>query len=186
MPSFDWRASIRAWCAHAPLWGRSVIGCGSAGSRSILGSTPMPAGGRPRRPGLSSNHVTGALDTRRYASQKRCWSQWVVASPPRWRVSRRWRWWVRSWGLTAQEQDEVWGRWRQGESLRLIARRLGKRGLSVRAFVLQTGGVQRHPPRRAPRWLGMAEGEEISRGVAAGESWRQIAARLGGGPATGS
>jgi hypothetical protein len=67
---------------------------------------------------------------------------------------------VRSWGLSAHEQDEVWARWRQGESLRLIARRLGKRGPSVRAFVLQTGGVQRHPPRRAARCLSMAEREE--------------------------
>jgi IS30 family transposase len=91
---------------------------------------------------------------------------------------------VRSWGLTAAEHDEVWARWRQGESLRLIARRLGKRGPSVRAFVLQTGGVQQHPPRRAPRCLTMAEREEISRGVAAGESCRQIAARLGRAPST--
>ena len=91
---------------------------------------------------------------------------------------------MRSWGLTAQEQDEVWARWRQGESLRLIARRLGKRGPSVRAFVLQTGGVQRHPPRRPTRCLGMAEREEISRGVAAGESCRQIAARLERAPST--
>jgi transposase, IS30 family len=91
---------------------------------------------------------------------------------------------VRSWGLTAQEQDEVWARWRQGDSLRLIARRLGKRGPSVRAFVLQTGGVQRHPPRRPTRCLGMAEREEISRGVAAGESCRQIAARLERAPST--
>jgi IS30 family transposase len=91
---------------------------------------------------------------------------------------------VRSWGLSAAEQDEVWVRWRQGESLRLIARRLGKRGPSVRAFVLQTGGLQRHPPRRAPRSLTMAEREEISRGVAAGESCRQIAARLGRAPST--
>jgi IS30 family transposase len=91
---------------------------------------------------------------------------------------------VQSWGLSAAEQDEVWRRWRQGESLRLIARRLGKRGPSVRAFVLQTGGVQRHPPRRAPRCLSMAEREEISRGVAAGEPCRQIAARLGRAPST--
>jgi DNA-binding CsgD family transcriptional regulator len=91
---------------------------------------------------------------------------------------------VRSWGLTAQEQDEVWARWRQGESLRLIARRLGKRSPSVRAFVLQTGGVQQHPPRRPTRCLGMAEREEISRGVAAGESYRQIAARLERAPST--
>jgi IS30 family transposase len=91
---------------------------------------------------------------------------------------------VRSWGLSAAEQDEVWARWRRGESLRLIARRLGKRGPSVRAFVLQSGGVQRHPPRRAPRGLTMAEREEISRGVAAGASCRQIAARLGRAPST--
>jgi DNA-binding CsgD family transcriptional regulator len=47
---------------------------------------------------------------------------------------------VRSWGLSAEEQEELWQRWRRGESLRLIARRLGKRGPSVRAFVLQSGG----------------------------------------------
>ena len=86
---------------------------------------------------------------------------------------------MRSWGLSAAEQDEVWARWRQGESLRLIARRLGKRGPSIRAFVLQTGGVQQRPPQRAGRSLTAAEREEISRGVAAGEPCRQIAARLG-------
>jgi IS30 family transposase len=91
---------------------------------------------------------------------------------------------VRAWGLSVQEQEEVWARWRQGESLRLIARRLGKRGPSVRAFVLQTGGVQRQSPHRNARCLSMAEREEISRGVAAGEPCRQIAARLGRAPST--
>jgi DNA-binding CsgD family transcriptional regulator len=91
---------------------------------------------------------------------------------------------VRSWGLSAAEQDEVWARWRQGESLRLIARRLGKRGPSVRAFVLQTGGVQQHPRRRAQQCLSMAEREEISHSVVVGESCRQIAARLGRAPST--
>lgn len=91
---------------------------------------------------------------------------------------------MRSWGLSTAEQDEVWQRWRQGESLRLIARRLGKRSPSVRAFVLQTGGVQRQPPRRNARCLSMAEREEISRGVAAGEPGRKIAARLGRAPST--
>jgi IS30 family transposase len=97
-------------------------------------------------------------------------------------------WWLevamRSWGLSAVEQDEVWKRWRQGESLRLIARRLGKRGPSVRAFVLQTGGVQCPPLRRAARALMLAEREEISRGLAAGDSCRVIAQRLRRAPST--
>ena len=92
---------------------------------------------------------------------------------------------MRSWGLSAAEQDEVWTRWRQGESLRLIARRMGKRDPSVRAFVLQTGGVQHHPSRRRLQCLSMAEREEISRGVAAGEPCRQIAVRLGSSPING-
>ena len=91
---------------------------------------------------------------------------------------------MRSWGLSIAEQDEVWARWRQGQSLQLIARRLGKRGPSIRAFVLQTGGVQQHPPHRAQRCLRMAEREEISRGVAAGDSCRAIAKRLGRAPST--
>ena len=91
---------------------------------------------------------------------------------------------MRSWGLSVQEQEELWQRWRQGESLRLIARRMGKRGPSIRAFVLQTGGIQQRPPQRAARSLTAAEREEISRGVAAGESGRQIAAQLGRAPST--
>src|SRR5215207_1893335 len=91
---------------------------------------------------------------------------------------------MRSWGLSSVEQDEVWQRWRRGESLRLIARRLGKRGPSVRAFVLQSGGVQCPLPRRAARALLLAEREAISRGLAAGHSCRVIAQRLGRAPST--
>ena len=54
-PSFDWRTSSPAWCAHAVRPGRSVIGCGSAGSQSIRGSTRMRSSGRPRRRSSSSN-----------------------------------------------------------------------------------------------------------------------------------
>jgi DNA-binding CsgD family transcriptional regulator len=91
---------------------------------------------------------------------------------------------VRSWGLSAQEQEELCRRWRQGESLQLIARRIGKRGPSVRAFVLQTGGVQQRPPQRAARSLTAVEREEISRGVAAGDSSQAIAKRLTRAPST--
>jgi IS30 family transposase len=56
---------------------------------------------------------------------------------------------------------------------------MGKRGPSVRAFVLQSGGVKQPPRRRPARSLSAAEREEISRGVAAGDSCRVIAMRLG-------
>jgi hypothetical protein len=66
---------------------------------------------------------------------------------------------MRSWGLSAVEQDQVWQRWRRGESLRLIARQLGKRGPSVRAFVLQTGGGALPPPRRGAGPCGWRSGK---------------------------
>ena len=91
---------------------------------------------------------------------------------------------MRPWGLSVQEQEELWRRWRRGESLRLIARQMGKRGPSIRAFVLQTGGVQQGPPKRPARSLTAVEREEISRGVAAGDSSRAIAKRLGRAPST--
>jgi IS30 family transposase len=86
---------------------------------------------------------------------------------------------VRSWGLSVQVQEELWRRWRHGESLRLIARRMGKRGPSVRAFVLQSGGVKQPPRQRPARSLSADEREEISCGIAAGDSCRRIARRLG-------
>jgi IS30 family transposase len=61
---------------------------------------------------------------------------------------------------------------------------MSKRGPSVRAFVLQTGGVQQRPPQRAVRSLSAVEREEISRGIAAGESCRAVARRLGRAPST--
>ena len=45
--------------------GRSVSGCGSAGSQLFRSSTGLPAGGRPKRSSSSSNRTTGPLDTRR-------------------------------------------------------------------------------------------------------------------------
>jgi DNA-binding NarL/FixJ family response regulator len=61
---------------------------------------------------------------------------------------------------------------------------MGKRGPSIRAFVLQTGGVQQRPPQRPARSLTAAKREEISRGVAAGDSSPAIARRLGRAPST--
>jgi IS30 family transposase len=91
---------------------------------------------------------------------------------------------MRTWGLSAAEQDEVWRRWRRGESLGSIARVLGHRLPSVRSFIAENGGVRRRPPHRSPRSLSIAEREEISRGLAAGKSYRVIAAGLHRAPSS--
>ncbi len=91
---------------------------------------------------------------------------------------------MRTWGLSATEQDEVWARWRCGESLSSIARELGHRVPSVRSFIAETGGVRRQPPHRSSRSLSTSEREDISRGLAAGRSYRAIAAGLGRAPSS--
>ena len=86
--------------------------------------------------------------------------------------------------FTELEKAEVWDRWQGGEAMRQIARRLGRESSSVRTLIEDTGGVRPMPRRRSPRCLSLIEREEISRGVAAGESLRRIADRLGRAPST--
>ncbi len=81
-------------------------------------------------------------------------------------------------GLSAVRKKELWERWKAGESISDIARALQKLPGSIHGVLKATGGIA--PPQRCrPRWaLSLAEREEISRGLAAGESMRAIASRL--------
>jgi hypothetical protein len=58
-PSFDWRTSNLAGCAHARRQLTSAAGCGTAGSRSTRRWTRNRACGRPKRPSSSSSRPTG-------------------------------------------------------------------------------------------------------------------------------
>ncbi|MEU5282347.1 hypothetical protein AB0G87_38915 [Streptomyces asoensis] len=49
---------------------------------------------------------------------------------------------VRDYGLSPAQQDEVWRRWREGQSFSLIARALGAPMQSARRFLCQNGGVR--------------------------------------------
>lgn len=92
---------------------------------------------------------------------------------------------MRAFGLSGKQQDEIWRRWRAGESLRTISRQMGiNRPATVRSFVASTGGVRRPPRCRDARQLTAEEREEISRGVAAGDGCRAIARRLDRAPST--
>ncbi len=82
------------------------------------------------------------------------------------------------------EVIEVWDRWQAGDANRLIGRDLGRSAGSIRAFVESWGGVRPRVRQRSRKHLSLVEREEISRGVAAGESLRVVAARLGRAPST--
>ncbi len=82
-------------------------------------------------------------------------------------------------GLSAAGKKELWERWRAGESVSDIARALKKPPGSIHGMLRATGGIS--PPQRRRRRCALtpAEREEISRGLASGDSMRAIAARLG-------
>jgi len=81
--------------------------------------------------------------------------------------------------FTEPEKTLIWDRYRDGDPIRLIARRMGRQSSSVRTLLLGSGGVRPPDRRRSRRHLSFDEREEISRGVAGGESCRRIAERLG-------
>ncbi|WP_411146884.1 hypothetical protein [Streptomyces sp. x-80] len=76
---------------------------------------------------------------------------------------------VRDYGFSPAQQDEIWRRWREGQSFSLIGRALGAPMQSARRFLQQSGGVRLTPQQRSERHLSGSEREEISRGVAAGD-----------------
>jgi IS30 family transposase len=82
-------------------------------------------------------------------------------------------------GLSAAGKQELWERWRAGESISDIARALQKPPGSIHGMLQATGGFSPPELHRRRSALTPSEREEISRGLAAGESLRAIAARLG-------
>ena len=88
------------------------------------------------------------------------------------------------YNLTDAQIMELWDRYGQGETVSALARRFGKTSGSMSPRVQATGGIRPTIPTRAARHLSLEEREEISRGLAGGESLRQIAARLHRSPST--
>lgn len=78
----------------------------------------------------------------------------------------------------------MWERWKQGWTLHEIGKLFDRPHTSIHQILAATGGFR--PPQRArsPTALTLAEREEISRAMVAGESIRSTAARLGRAPST--
>src|SRR5450755_3974337 len=73
----------------------------------------------------------------------------------------------------------MWERWKQGWTLHQIAKLFDRAHTSVQGILGASGGIRPAERRRARVALTLAEREEISRAVVAGQSIRTVAALLG-------
>lgn len=80
---------------------------------------------------------------------------------------------------TDKQKSEMWDRWQRGESLSSIGRRFNRASSSIHPLLARTGGIR--PPKRIRSRLALTliEREEISRGLTANLSLREIARNLG-------
>jgi IS30 family transposase len=85
---------------------------------------------------------------------------------------------------TESQKALMWERWQKGESLQQIAQLFDRNHSSIQAILAATGGIRPAPRCRSRLALTLAEREEISRAVVAGQSRRSIAAQLGRAPCT--
>ena len=79
----------------------------------------------------------------------------------------------------ANERAALWRAWKGGFTLSQVAEDLNRRAVSVLNVLRRDGGFAPRTRRRAPQALRAAEREEISRGLSAGRSIREIARGLG-------
>ena len=91
---------------------------------------------------------------------------------------------MRRWGdhgrrLSKADHLEIERRVFAGESFATAAAAVGCSTKSIQRFMASTGGLKSKPRERSPWRLSLGEREELSRALLAGESFRQIAARLG-------
>src|ERR1700676_3274404 len=80
--------------------------------------------------------------------------------------------------LSEQQRNDMWRRWKAGQSLHEIGRVFGKDHVSIQFMLAQHGGIAPAVRRRSLLTLALAERENISRGIACGSSIREIAKGL--------
>jgi len=88
------------------------------------------------------------------------------------------------WQRTPAELNAIWARWKAGDTFDAMGQAFGCSLFTIYDLIRRSGGVPPRPRRRSPRVLSTQEREEISRALAARESLRAIARRLGRAPST--
>src|SRR3954469_2524793 len=82
-------------------------------------------------------------------------------------------------GMSDAMKEDLWRRWRSGDSISVISRQIGKPPGSVFTVLKHHGGIAPAVRKARAGSLTSGEREEISRGLCAGESYRTLAVRLG-------
>ena len=90
------------------------------------------------------------------------------------------RWSRMSWS----EKNELWQRWRRGETLDQIAGALRRGSSAIYDYVGAEGGIAPRPRQRSRLALTTIEREEVSRHLAQGRSLRAVSRALGRAPST--
>lgn len=85
---------------------------------------------------------------------------------------------------TESQRALMWERWQAGDSLQQIAQLFDRYHSSIERILAESGGIRPPQRRRSRLALTLAEREEISRAVAAGQSIYSIATSLGRAPST--
>jgi IS30 family transposase len=85
---------------------------------------------------------------------------------------------------TETQKALMWDRWQKGESLQQIAQLFDRNHGSIQRILAESGGIRPAQRRRSRLALTLAEREEISRAVVAGQSIRSIATTLERAPST--
>src|ERR1017187_511360 len=80
--------------------------------------------------------------------------------------------------LSAGQRTDVWRRWKAGESLHEIGRAYSKASSCIHCLLVPRGGIAPAARARSRLRLRLAEREDISRGIAAGSSIREVAIGL--------
>jgi transposase, IS30 family len=86
--------------------------------------------------------------------------------------------------FTEEERERIWDMHQAGVPVKRIARTMGRQNVSLRVLISGSGGIRPRARVVNERHLSLAEREEISRGLAAGLSFRGIAEGLGRAPST--
>lgn len=85
---------------------------------------------------------------------------------------------------TDEMRSYIWDRYQKGDSIWSIARSFDRPSSSIHLQLSRTGGIRPPDRKRSSRCLSITEREEISRGIVAGLSIREIAGLISRAPST--